>query len=168
MFKINDYIMYGTVGVCQVIDITKETLMNNIEKEYYVLSPVYSKYPKKTVIKIPVDNKKISMRTLLSKDDVNSIINSIPKTETLWIDNDRQRNDEFKTMLRSGNCDDLIVLIRSIYLDKKKRKLDGKKACKGDDEIMQTAEKLINEEFAVILDIRPEEVKSYIKSHIPQ
>ncbi|MDU4473300.1 MAG: CarD family transcriptional regulator, partial [Clostridium perfringens] len=30
------------------------------------------------------------------------------------------------------------------------------------------AEKLINEEFAVILDIRPEEVKSYIKSHIPQ
>ena len=109
MFKINDYIMYGTVGVCQVIDITKETLMNNIEKEYYVLSPVYSKYPKKTVIKIPVDNKKISMRTLLSKEDVNSIINSIPDTETLWIDNDRQRNDEFKTMLRSGNCDDLIV-----------------------------------------------------------
>lgn len=108
------------------------------------------------------------MRTLLSKEDVNSIINSIPETETLWIDNDRQRNDEFKTMLRSGNCDDLIVLIRSIYLDKKKRKLDGKKACKGDDEIMQTAEKLINEEFAVILDIRPEEVKSYIKSHIHQ
>ncbi|EGT3616045.1 CarD family transcriptional regulator [Clostridium perfringens] len=168
MFKINDYIMYGTVGVCKVIDITKETIINNIEKEYYVLNPIYSNYSKNTIIKIPVDNKKISMRKILSKEDMNSLINNIPNKETLWIDNDRQRNDQFKTMLKSGSCDDLIVLIRSIYLDKKKRKLNGKKACKGDDEIMQTAEKLLNEEFATILDIRPEEVKSYIRGHVPQ
>lgn len=165
MFKINDYIMYGTVGVCKVIDITKEAIGNSAAKEYYVLDPVYSK---NTVIKIPVDNDKISMRNILSKDEIDYLINSIPNTETLWIDNDRERNDQFKSMLRSGDCDDLITIIRSIYLDKKKRKLDGKKVCKGDEEIMHTAEKMINEEFATILHIRPEEVKSYIKSHTPQ
>lgn len=168
MFKINDYIMYGTVGVCKVIDITKEAIMNSSEIEYYVLNPIYSKYSKNTIIKIPVDNKKISMRKILSKDEVNSLINDIPNKETLWIDDDKQRNDQFKSILKGGSCDDLITLIRSIYLDKKKRKLDGKKVCKGDEEIMQTAEKLLNEEFATILHIRPEEVKSYIKSHVPQ
>ena len=37
MFKVNDYIMYGMTGVCQVVDITKESFIDNLQKEYYVL-----------------------------------------------------------------------------------------------------------------------------------
>ena len=33
---------------------------------------------------------------------------------------------------------------------------------------MQTAERLINQEFATILNISPNEVATYISSHIPQ
>ena len=29
MFKVNDYIMYGMTGVCQVVDITKESFIDN-------------------------------------------------------------------------------------------------------------------------------------------
>lgn len=29
MFKINDYVMYGTTGVCKIIDITKVNIMGN-------------------------------------------------------------------------------------------------------------------------------------------
>ena len=40
MFKINDYIMYGTTGVCKVSDITKEAIGDLKLKEYYVLTPI--------------------------------------------------------------------------------------------------------------------------------
>ena len=163
MFSVNDYIMYGTVGVCKVIDIKREKFLNSVEKASYVLTPVYSK---NTIIKIPVDNEKIPMRYLLTKEDVDFLINTMPNKEVLWIDDDKMRSEQFKTMLKSGECEELITLIRSIYLNKKERKSFGKKSFKTDDEIMQTAEKLLNEEFGVILGIPPEEVPNYIKNHI--
>ncbi|CED93626.1 CarD transcriptional regulator [Romboutsia ilealis] len=165
MFKVNDYIMYGLTGVCQVVDITKESFINNLQKEYYVLKYIYDN---DTIIKIPTDNEKIPMRKLLSKEDMATLINSMPNSETIWIDNDRQRNEEFKSILKTGDTENLVKLIRSIYLDKEHKQSIGKKLYKVDDEIMQTAERLLNEEFATILNISPDEVATYISTHIPQ
>ncbi|MGG5460304.1 CarD family transcriptional regulator [Clostridium sp. B9] len=166
MFKINDYIMYGNVGVCKVMDITNETIMNSEEKEYYVLNPIYSKYSKNTVIKIPTDNDKIAMRELMTKTEVDTLINDMATKDIVWIEDDRERIEEFKSMLKTGKSDDLMMIVKSIYSDKKNKKAKGKKTHKGNDDIMQTAEKLINQEFATILDIKPEEVRKYITSHM--
>ncbi len=113
MFKVNDYIMYGTTGVCKVIEIKKEKFLGKEEREYYVLEPVYSK---NTVIKIPVDNTTIRMRELLSKEAIEELINIVPNADTTWIEDDRIRNEQFKSMLKSGDCEELITLIRTIYL----------------------------------------------------
>lgn len=165
MFKVNDYVIYGTTGVCKIREIKMEKFLGRGEKEYYVLEPVYSK---NTVIKIPVDNTTINMREVLSKDCIEELINIIPNTETEWIADDKLRNEHFKTMLKSGDCEELIALIRTIYLSKKDKKSIGKKLYKGDDEIMQAAEKLLNEEFAFVLNIAPKEVPQYIASHIKE
>ncbi|MEG2354143.1 MAG: CarD family transcriptional regulator [Clostridium sp.] len=165
MFKIDDYIMYGTTGVCKLEDIRKERFMDDEEKEYYVLSPVYSK---KTTIKIPVDNKKVFMRKIHSKEEVSSLIDGMANKETLWIDEDKERDSKFKAMLKTGDCEELIVLIKSICANKEIRKLVGKKINKADDDIMKVAKNLLNEEFATVLDISIEEVASYIQSNVPE
>lgn len=165
LFKIDDYIMYGMTGVCKVMDITNERFTNGIKKEYYVLSPIYSN---NTVIKIPVDNEKVPMRKLLSKINVLSLINDIPNMDTSWIDNEKLRSEQFKKILRDGKCEELIKLVRSIDNNREYVKSIGKKTHQADDNIMKEAERLLNEEFATILDISPNEVSSYISSHIPQ
>ncbi|MGL5313621.1 MAG: CarD family transcriptional regulator [Peptostreptococcaceae bacterium] len=165
MFEINDYIMYGTTGVCKVLDIKKESIGGNVQKEYYVLSPIYSN---NTIIKIPVDNEKIAMRNIISKENVTSLIENMPNKELLWIKDDRQRGELFKSMLKTGECEELITLIKSIYQYKKNKKEMGIKISKNDEEIMQIAEKLLNEEFATILNINPEEVTSYILNNIQE
>lgn len=165
MFKVDEYIMYGVTGVCKVIDIKEEKLMNNVEKEYYVLNPIYSK---DTVIKIPVDSTKISMRRIMSRDDIDSLINDMPNKETLWIDDEKERNEKYKSMLKSGDCEELITLMKSIYTNKKQKKTLGERSRKSDEELMKTAEKLLNEEFATVLDINIKDVKSYILSHVSE
>ncbi|MBE6070491.1 MAG: CarD family transcriptional regulator [Clostridium butyricum] len=165
MFKINDYIMYGMTGVCKVTDIKEEKFIGDTKKECYVLRPIYSK---NTIIKTPVDNKRVVMRKLHSKEEAISLINGMPEKETLWIDDERERTDKFKVMLKTGECEELITLIKSIYCNKKNKKLLGKKISKSDDEIMKAAENLLNEEFATILGISPDEVTSYILNHISQ
>ena len=153
MFKVDDYIMYGRTGVCKVIDITNEKVVNGDKREYYVLSPIHHD---NTIIKIPLDNTKIPMRKIISKGDVTSLINDMSNMEALWIDDEKKRSNKFKTMLKSGKCEDLIELISN------KRYL--KKLNKADKEIIKEAERLVSEEFAIILNISPKEVNSYISS----
>lgn len=154
MFKIDDYIMYGRTGVCKVVDITNEKFINGEERKYYVLSPIHNN--NNTIIKIPLDNTKVPMRKIISKEDVTSLINDMSNMEELWIDDEKKRSNEFKTMLKSGKCEDLIKLISN--------KRHSKKLNKADKEIIKEAERLVNEEFAIILNISPKEVNSYISS----
>lgn len=163
MFEVNDYIMYGMTGVCQVVDITKERIIDDLQKEYYVLKHIYAN---DTIIKIPTDNEKISMRKILSKGEVTTLIDNISNSETIWIDDDRQRNEAFKSILKTGDVDNLVKLVRSIYLNKEYKKSIGKKTYKVDQEIMDVAERLLNEELATVLKINPSEVASYISNHI--
>ena len=163
MFEVNDYIMYGMTGVCQVVDITKERIIDDLQKEYYVLKHIYAN---DIIIKIPTDNEKISMRKILSKGEVTTLIDNITNSETIWIDDDRQRNEAFKSILKTGDVDNLVKLVRSIYLNKEYKKSIGKKTYKVDQEIMDVAERLLNEELATVLKINPSEVASYISNHI--
>ena len=154
MFKVDDYIMYGRTGVCKVVDITNEKFINGEERKYYVLSPIHNN--NNTIIKIPLDNTKVPMRKIISKEDVTSLINDIPNMEILWIDDEKKRMAQFETMLKSGQCEELIKLISN--------KRHSKKLNKADKEIIKEAERLVNEEFAIILNISPKEVNSYISS----
>ena len=74
----------------------------------------------------------------------------------------KKRNNQFKMMLKSGKCEDLIKLI----FNKRYAKSTSKKLNKADKEIIKEAERLLHEEFAIILNISPNEVNSYIASQI--
>ena len=56
------------------------------------------------------DNKKVPMRKILSKGEVTTLINSMPNSETIWIDDDRKRNEEFKSILKTGDIENLVKL----------------------------------------------------------
>ncbi len=164
MFKVNDYIVYGLTGVCRITDIAKDEISNN-ETEYYVLNPVNNN---NLTIKVPVGNQNVAMRPIITKNDIESLIESMPETESIWLDDERQRSVSFKTALKSGKNEELIKIIRTLYLEKEARSLVGKKLTKTDEDIMNTAEKQLTEEFAVALDISPDEVLPYILENVPK
>ena len=163
MFNVDDYIMYGKTGVCKVVDITNEKFINGEKRKYYILSPIYNN---DTIIKIPLDNDKVPMRKVISKGDMTALINDIPNMEILWIDDEKKRITQFETMLKSGQCEELIKLIKSIKFSKKYARSIGKKLEQPDRDIMKEAERLLTEEFAIILNVYPNEASSYILSQI--
>lgn len=163
MFKINDYVVYNAMGVYKVVDIRSEKDINDQETRYYILEPAFKD---NLTIKIPVHNDKVLMRGVISKDDVFSVIEAMPKTETVWINNDRERSETFKAALRTGECEKLVKLIKSLYEVKEEKNYLGKKLHKKDEDIMKAAERNLYEEFAVALDIAPEDVLPFIKGRV--
>jgi len=164
MFKVNDYVVYGVTGVCLIEDIRPGEYADNCDAEYYVLQPVYSD---NMTIKVPVDSSNIMMRAISSKADVLSLIAMLPAMETVWIDNDKQRVIDYKAALRTGKTEEWIKVIKTLYLERETRSVEGKKLRKADEDILNTAERYLNEEFAIALNIAPEAVVDYIAEHIP-
>ena len=67
MYEVGDLIVYGRTGICEVTEIT--TLkMDGVPKDklYYILRPVREKRGK---VFTPVDNEKIVMRRVISKEE---------------------------------------------------------------------------------------------------
>lgn len=163
MFKVNDYIMYGRTGVCQVTEIKNGESMGNTGTDYYVLNPIFEN---NSVIMTPVDNQKILMREVISKKEIFSIIDSVSNEEALWIDDDKIRNEKFKSSIKAGICEDWIRIIKSIHLKIEEKKSIGKKISQLDEGILREVKKLLYEEFSLVLEILPEEVENFIYEKI--
>lgn len=166
MFKVNDYVVYGSTGVCQITDIRQDEYSINDETEYYILKPVYN--DKNMTIKLPVNNPNIAMRPILTKDEALSLIMAIPEMETIWIDDNRERSKHFKAILRTRESEGWVKLVKTLYLEKDAPSETGKTLTKTDEDIMNIAEKHLNEELAIALNISPDEVIPYILEHIPE
>ena len=162
MFKINDYLVYGSNGVCKVDNIEKMSLKNQ-ELEYYILSPVYNS---KMTIKIPVNNKNLSIRELMSKDEVMNLIEYISKNETIEIEDFRKKNQEYKAIIRNGNAEEIIRVINSIKLEEEEKASLGKKINKTEEDILVIARKQLYQEMAIVLEINVDEVEAYIVNNI--
>lgn len=163
MFQVNDYVVYGSTGVCQVVDISRESFCGQANREYYVLNPVFGNPME---IFIPTDSK-VVMRDILSKGEITELIQSMPQIDSEWITDDNSRKATFNEILQSGDQKRIVQLIKMINNRKAALESNGKHLTNNDSETFKTAEKLLCNEFALVLGIQPDQVVSFILEQIP-
>ena len=164
MFKVNDYIVCGANGVCKVIDIVEPSIsVCNGKGHYYKLQPVYEK---ESVLYIPIENNKVLMRKVISRNEVDELIKDMPSIELLSFDSDRECEMKYKEILRKYDCRECFKIIRTSYLRNKERLSEGKKATCVDEKYLKIAEDYVYGEFALVLDIPKDEVKDFIFKQI--
>ena len=161
MFKVNDTIMYGTQGVCTIVEITEKDFMG-AKKEYYVLKPMNDKG---ATLFAPVSTKAGNkMREILTKEEVYELIDRMTTEETNWIKNDNLRKDTYKKIIVNGNHIELIQMIKALHLHREKRELEGKHLYLSDERFLKEAERILCDEFQYVLNVKKEELVVLIKS----
>lgn len=156
MYKVGDFVVYKR-DVCQVVEI-KESYFRGMD--YYALLPILDKTLK---IEIPIESKLI--RDVISKEEVEKIINDIPNIEIIETDNKLIEN-EYKRLLNSDNYEDLIKIIKTSYLRNKEREEEKKKISDKDKFYFEKAEKLLYNEFSIALNMTFDETKEYVVSKV--
>lgn len=165
MFRINDVIIYGAQGVCQITG-TEEKTVGGVKKTYYVLKPVSEKG---ATIFAPTDNEIVlkKMRRLLSREEIHALIDAMPENDAQWIDNENERKLLYKNILSSGDHLELIKMIKAIYAHKKAREAEGKRLHMSDEYFFKDAEQILYNEFQYVLGLdSKEDLISYIFSRI--
>lgn len=164
MFKKNDYVVYGASGVCKIMDVSTIDMMGgDKERLYYTLQPLNAK---DSQIYTPVDNEKIIIRSVISKDEANELIDEITEIPEIWIQVDKLREEKFKEAIKSCDCKEWIKVIKTIYLRKQERIAQGKKITATDEKYFRMAEDHLYSELSVALDIEKNEIGDYIKNKI--
>lgn len=160
MFQVNDRIVYGTHGVCEVTAVgTLSMSVADKHRKYYTLCPLYQR---ESMIYVPVDNCKIKMRSVLTREEAQKLIEEVPKLEAIGIINERERESQYKEALLSCDCRELVRVIKTLYQRKKTRVEDGKKIATVDERYFHQAEEQLYGELAYVLEIDKEEVEPYI------
>ena len=150
MFKIGEYLVYRK-DVCKVKDIKEKE-----GKEYYQLMPVDDESLK---IEVPIDNE--NLRCVISKVDLEELVNSIPNIDTIDC-SDRMIELEYRNLISTGSKEDLIKVIKTAYLRNKERLASKKKLSEKDTNYQEKAEKLLYNELSVVLNKTFDQVKEYI------
>ena len=160
----NDSVLYGIDGICQVTRVTTKIIDGNPE-EYYVLHPVGQET---TTIYVPMANEALvsRMHRLLSVDEVLELIRSIPEEETIWIENDLIRRITYGQILLGDDRRELLRLIKTLFLRAQSLKHGKRKMHAADEKIMKEAEKRLYDEFAHVLQIEPDQVLPFIMNMI--
>ncbi len=158
MFEKGIFVLYETIGVCQVDKISK-TDFTDSNRLYYYLKPVFEK---NTTIYIPVDSTKVMMRRILSRQEAEQFVQSWPTLPCKNYANDKERPQAYKQVCTSGSCLELASMIKEIVQKEQSCKGRGKGLSIREKNGVKLARKLLFGELAAALGIFPEDVPGYI------
>ncbi len=167
MFQMGDLVVYGSSGVCRVDEVGPMEGAKGGERErvYYRLSLVHGG----GIIYAPVDGA-VFMRPVISAEEAQALIDRIPgiEEEACSEFNPRLLTEHYHAVLETHRCEDLIGLIKTLYVKNKNAAQRGKRLGMVDQRYKKQAEDLVYGELAVALNIPYEAVEDYITRRVEQ
>ena len=160
MFECGTMLVHPTYGVCKIVSVGKIDMKNMKDnKLYYTLIPVYDS---KSKLFIPTDSEGAGLRPVLSKENAEKLVSRLAEMEPITVQNEKEREKIFRETIRSGNCEEISRIIKTLYLRKKARVNAGKKAVSMEEKYLFMAREQLYGELAVSLGIEKAGVEEYI------
>lgn len=165
MFQKGDYIIYGNTGACRVEEANVPMDLSSSESDalYYKLSPVLDS----AIIYVPVTTTKF-MRPVLTRQQALDLISQIPQIQLDPFEgrDHRMLADHYRNFIQSHDCEDLVQLIKTLYLKNQDMAERGKRASNTDLQYLKLAKELLHSELSIALGIPYEKVEDYVQQLI--
>lgn len=149
MFQAGDLLVYGSTGVCRVLSIDRrQERVGSIRQErlYYQLKPIYQG----GLIYTPVDNDKVSMRPIISRQEAEDLISEIPTLHpaACRASTTQALTQQYQASLRQHDCRSLVELAMSIHAKRRQAESQNRRLGMVDERYLKQAEQLLFGELA--------------------
>lgn len=99
-FKVNDYIFYGTDGICLIDDVCENPFDGAPAGVcYYVMHTVSE--PRQTIWN-PVDNERVPMRAVMTVGEIDALLSSVDALEPFSAPNAKLLREKYIGAMKSG------------------------------------------------------------------
>lgn len=158
MFEVGDLIIYSGQGICHIDDVCKKTILGE-SKDYYILHPVASPSLK---ISTPIDNKKVLMMGLISKDEACEVIEDFKKPGIEWIEIASNRLGQYSKIVKKGNRKEILKVANTLIRKKYEIELKGRKMYEQDNNLLNNIKNILFSELAIALNTTIEDINEKI------
>ena len=155
MFSKNDYVFYGTAGVCRVEEICQSPFDKTDTRLFYVLKPV-SCIGNETIY-TPVEGLS-RMRPLMSREKAEALLLGGNGLGPLSIPTDKQRKESYKTALLSGEPSEYARLLNTVQMRRADALLQKRHLPDMDVDYESRAGKCLFSELSIVLGKTASEV----------
>lgn len=158
MYEIGTIVLYERRGIYKVADIGVPPLREDDTQLYYKLFPVFSDHNE--IIYIPVDTTAF-MRLPISECEAVDYLELYQQLNP-QIFPSRKTTDliaHYRDLLSSCKLEDCLLLVKELYIKQKDLASRNKKLGQIDMQYLKIAERLVCEEFSVVLHSTPEEIR---------
>lgn len=161
MFCVDEYVVYGSEGVCRVESIGRLNISGlDPEKEYYTLMPVN----RSGRIYTPTDSS-IIMRRVISRENAEGLLQRIKNiSSALDVPKDsKEAMSYYKSLVRTYECENLIKIIK--YVSEKQRKFVPikKNLPAVDFKFLKTAQDMLYGELSFALGVSVRDIKENVE-----
>lgn len=164
MYQAGDWVVYGVHGVCRVIG-TEKQLVNRKRTLYLVLEPMSQAESR---FYLPADNPTAmaKLKAVLSRDELTALIDSEDVRKDAWIQEENRRKQYYRELISSGDRIALMQMITTLYRYKADQQAAGRKFHQSDDNFLRDAERLLASEISLVMELSPEDARSYLREHL--
>ncbi len=164
MFAKGEYVVYGSKGVCQIEEISPIDIPGvDKDRTYYIMRPVYNS---KGTVYLPIDSNKAVIRRIMTRLEVQSLLDEIPRIGLLTVTEEKKREECYKEALKTCSAQAWISIIKTLRTRRAERLASGKKSTALDERYLKAAEHELYGELSLILEIPKTEVETYIRAYL--
>lgn len=163
MFNTGDYVVYCSGEICRVAEKTERCFDGIEKKEYCKLIPLDTV---NSTYYVPAENMADKTRRILTREEILGIIDSMPAAEGVWCIDKNERKSYFEALLKSDDFSGIVGMMKSIYDEREKRSVNGKRLIAADERAFTAAEHMLHREFAFVLGIKESEVSGFIRGRL--
>lgn len=102
----------------------------------------------------------------MSKEEIYDLIRSIPDEQTIWIENESERKETYKSIISSGDRHKIVQIVKTLYIHQNDQKSKGRKLHLCDERFLKDAEKILYDEFALVLGLERSQVLPFIMQQV--
>lgn len=161
MFRVGDLVVYGIHGVCRIADEEKR-VVDRKRVSYLVLEPLGQQGSRYLV---PTHNEAAmaKLKAMLSRQELEELLRSDHIRRDVWIADEGQRKQHYRELVSSGDREQLMEMLYTLYQHRSRQQAAGKKIHMCDDNFLRDAEKLLSSEVSIVMELTTEEARRYIR-----
>lgn len=156
--------MYGAHGVCDIVDIEVKTV-DKKRIEYFVLEPLEQPGAR---FYVPTQNQAAvaKLRPIITHQELNAILQAEETGRDVWIEDENQRKQYYRELLTGGDRGALVNMVHTLHKRREAQFAAGRKFHLCDENFLRDAQKLLDSEFSLVLNIGQDEVHRYMQEAI--
>lgn len=160
MFQTNDYVFYGSGGICKIADICSAPLEGMPrDRVYYVMHSIHDR---NGVIYVPVDSEGVFLRRLLNREEAQMLLERIPEILVIEAADTKLLRARYMEAMRSHDPAEWVRVIKTVHLRMQTLESRTARLTETERSFLDSAKRYLYAELSLALGLSEADVESQV------